>query len=249
MGKGVLPCARRGCEALGDGERKKRGLDLQNRDGGIPTFCRGWGKLPFDRSGADLTAHALRALLAWRDEISGGSDQVRVEALDRAVRRGIRFLESTQQPDGSWIPLWFGNERAPAYENRSYGTSRVLIALRDLERRGTYRVRNMETQAVRWLLHAQGRDGGWGAAPGIDSSVEESALVLAALAEARPCGHTAVEETIRRGAEWLITQVESSGVDRPTPMGFYFANLWYFEKLYPLVFSVAALGKIQQQRQ
>ncbi len=25
-------------------------LDLQNRDGGIPTFCRGWGKLPFDRS-------------------------------------------------------------------------------------------------------------------------------------------------------------------------------------------------------
>src|SRR5204863_2751782 len=36
--------------------------DLQNRDGGIPTFCRGWGKLPFDRSGTDLTAHMLRAL-------------------------------------------------------------------------------------------------------------------------------------------------------------------------------------------
>ena len=35
-------------------------LDLQNRDGGWPTFCRGWGKLPFDRSGADLTAHAIR---------------------------------------------------------------------------------------------------------------------------------------------------------------------------------------------
>ena len=36
-------------------------LDLQNSDGGWPTFCRGWGKLPFDRSGSDLTAHALRA--------------------------------------------------------------------------------------------------------------------------------------------------------------------------------------------
>src|SRR5207248_5744115 len=36
-------------------------LDLQNRDGGMPTFCRGWGRLPFDRSGSDLTAHALRA--------------------------------------------------------------------------------------------------------------------------------------------------------------------------------------------
>ena len=37
-------------------------LDLQNRDGGWPTFCRGWGKLPFDKSSPDLTAHALRAL-------------------------------------------------------------------------------------------------------------------------------------------------------------------------------------------
>ncbi len=35
---------------------------LQNRDGGWPTFCRGWGKLPFDRSSNDLTAHAIRAL-------------------------------------------------------------------------------------------------------------------------------------------------------------------------------------------
>ncbi|MEM9187453.1 MAG: prenyltransferase/squalene oxidase repeat-containing protein [Planctomycetota bacterium] len=41
-------------------------LDMQNRDGGWPTFCRGWGKLPFDRSATDLTAHALRALHAWR---------------------------------------------------------------------------------------------------------------------------------------------------------------------------------------
>ena len=37
-------------------------LDLQNDDGGWPTFCRGWGTMPFDRSGCDLTAHALRAL-------------------------------------------------------------------------------------------------------------------------------------------------------------------------------------------
>jgi squalene-hopene/tetraprenyl-beta-curcumene cyclase len=36
-------------------------LNLQNRDGGIPTFCRGWGALPFDHSAPDLTAHALQA--------------------------------------------------------------------------------------------------------------------------------------------------------------------------------------------
>jgi squalene-hopene/tetraprenyl-beta-curcumene cyclase len=28
-------------------------MDLQNGDGGIPTFCRGWTHLPFDRTGAD----------------------------------------------------------------------------------------------------------------------------------------------------------------------------------------------------
>jgi len=33
-------------------------VDLQNRDHGWPTFCRGWGKLPFDRSGALLIVAA-----------------------------------------------------------------------------------------------------------------------------------------------------------------------------------------------
>src|SRR5262249_10540597 len=41
---------------------------LQNADSGWPTFCRGWGHLPFDRSGSDLTAHVLRAMLWWRQE-------------------------------------------------------------------------------------------------------------------------------------------------------------------------------------
>ena len=45
-------------------------LDLQNRDGGMPTFCRGWTGLPFDRSGPDLTAHAVRAWCAWRPHLA-----------------------------------------------------------------------------------------------------------------------------------------------------------------------------------
>jgi hypothetical protein len=27
-----------------------------------------------------------------------------------------------------------------------------------------------------------------------------------------------------------------------SPIGFYFAKLWYYEKLYPLIFTVSALG-------
>ncbi len=28
----------------------------------------------------------------------------------------------------------------------------------------------------------------------------------------------------------------------PAPIGFYFAKLWYWERLYPLVWTVSALG-------
>ncbi|MDO4586739.1 MAG: prenyltransferase/squalene oxidase repeat-containing protein [Planctomycetia bacterium] len=38
-------------------------LKIQNRDGGFPTFCRGWGTLPFDQSSVDLTAHSIRAFV------------------------------------------------------------------------------------------------------------------------------------------------------------------------------------------
>ena len=41
-------------------------LNLQNRDGGMPTFCRGWGALPFDRSTPEITAHALWAWACWK---------------------------------------------------------------------------------------------------------------------------------------------------------------------------------------
>ena len=41
-------------------------LDLQNADGGVPTFCKGWGKLEFDRSCPDITAHAIAAWQLWK---------------------------------------------------------------------------------------------------------------------------------------------------------------------------------------
>jgi squalene-hopene/tetraprenyl-beta-curcumene cyclase len=34
----------------------------------------------------------------------------------------------------------------------------------------------------------------------------------------------------------------------PSPIGFYFAKLWYFERMYPLVFAVSALGRVKRLR-
>ena len=62
-------------------------LDLQNRDGGIPTFCRGWGALPFDRSSPDLTAHTLRAWMAWYQDFDPGMQQ----QIDLGFRLGSIF--------------------------------------------------------------------------------------------------------------------------------------------------------------
>src|SRR5262249_49127559 len=103
-------------------------LSLQNRDGGWPTFCRGWGALPFDRSSQDITAHALRAIACWRDQIVSWRSTPRfVEDLDRSMVIGTRYLIREQRSDHSWVPLWFGNQHSTEDENGVYGTSRVLL--------------------------------------------------------------------------------------------------------------------------
>jgi squalene-hopene/tetraprenyl-beta-curcumene cyclase len=206
-------------------------MQLQNRDGGWPTFCRGWGHLPFDRSGADLTAHALRALAVWLNHGFGPS-RLEKSHVRRAINRGFAYLEKTQRADGSWLPLWFGNQDGPDDENPTYGTARVLAAFRDLDRMNTAPAQ----RGIAWLLESQNADGGWA---GGSPSVEESALTVEVLLDAGP----AAEQAVSRGLNWLVEQVMAGKLDDPAPIGFYFAKLWYFEKLYPVIFTVAALGR------
>ncbi|MHC4062971.1 MAG: prenyltransferase/squalene oxidase repeat-containing protein [Planctomycetota bacterium] len=213
-------------------------LDLQNADGGWPTFCRGWGRLPFDRSCADITAHALRACIEWREDLSAGLRR----RLDRAVCRGIGFLSRSQHSDGSWVPLWFGNQFADGHRNPTYGTARVLEALCILHKRGFGRVGSMLEKGRTWLLAAQNNDGGWGAGPGTPSSIEETALAVRALAE------TPDTPAVIRGATWLMDATEGGTTFPASPIGLYFASLWYWEKLYPLIFTVDALGTLLTDR-
>jgi len=231
-------------------------LDLQNRDGGWPTFCRGWGHLPFDRSGADLTAHVLRAFRAWRDSLSGlleatGDAEPQFdlrERIERATASGLQFLQSTQRTDGSWVPLWFGNQHLPGEENPIYGTARVLAALRNLKQLET----PMARRGIEWLTGAQKRDGGWGGGCSAvqagyssqASSVEETALATDALLG---CPGVA-EEVADKGLAWLIAAVEDGSVRESAPIGFYFAKLWYYEALYPRIFAVGALGRALAMR-
>ena len=215
-------------------------LDLQNRDGGIPTFCRGWGALPFDRSSVDITAHAIRAWINW-SSVFGKSSQ---RQMHRAVKRGVNFLLRAQESSGSFCPLWFGNQFAPDETNRVYGTSRVATALAAVCHNTDFRNHAavyLCNSSVEWLVRAQNADGGWGGERGIASTTEETALALTALSAAKRAGVTSRDASIIRGAEWLISQIESSAWREPSPIGFYFAKLWYFERLYPMIFTVGAL--------
>ena len=213
-------------------------LELQNRDGGWPTFCRGWGTLPFDRSAADISAHVLRALMAWRKRASEfDTPQSIIQRAESAVERGFRYLQNVQRSDGSWSPLWFGNQLADDDENPTYGTSRVLAAYRDANRMET----SQAQRGLSWLIRAQNSDGGWGGAHGIQSNNEETALAVDLLLSVSPQSDSA-----QRAVEWLLQRVEKGTYRETTPIGFYFAKLWYFEKLYPQIFVVAALRRAKQ---
>jgi squalene-hopene/tetraprenyl-beta-curcumene cyclase len=207
-------------------------MGLQNRDGGMPTFCRGWGALPFDRSSQDITAHTLRAWNAWRSEM----DPRARPALVRAMSRGLGYLIGTQRKDGAWVPLWFGNEHAPDDENPLYGTAHVVCALRELAESGMMPAMAPAAHGAAWIVSAQNDDGGWGGVRGVPSSTEETALAVEALAG------TSHRDATERGVQWLIERVESGQWREPAPIGFYFARLWYHERLYPLIWTVGALG-------
>lgn len=233
-------------------------LNLQNGDGGWPTFCRGWGTLPFDRSGTDLTAHALRALDAWTSPsdlnlLNFPPPQQR--RINRANQRGLRYLLKHQRTDGSWLPLWFGNQDHLAEDNPIYGTSKVLLALCETRYcRSSVPAQEASKHGLQFLLSSQNDDGGWGGGPSVPyeipqtvqslkirSSVEETALAIEALLShgSTPLG----DQSIMRGLIWLSEAVDRGYHHTSWPIGFYFAKLWYHEKLYPLIFSVSALGR------
>jgi squalene-hopene/tetraprenyl-beta-curcumene cyclase len=207
-------------------------LDLQNRDGGWPTFCRGWGALPFDRSAPDLTAHAIRALTAF---LSAQTSNSRLAPrIAKAIQAGFRYLSKSQRRDGSWLPLWFGNQHNHDDENPTYGTARVLAAYRD-----TGKTDRLEYQrGLEWLVTNQNPDGSWSGERGLPPSIEESSLALDIVLSAN---HNS--ESAQRGLEWLLDRIDAGTVSHQAPIGFYFAKLWYSERLYPLCFAAQAMRR------
>lgn len=249
-------------------------MNLQNRDGGVPTFCRGWGTLPFDRSTPEITAHAIWAVMLWRRDV-GEDLQKRIGEF---IGRSQAYLDTRPSVDwrgrtaSSWVPLWFGNEHAPDEENHVFGTAQVVksLLLSGLARRDHWE-RHLErhlvqeeaeaflaTRSVRegaeYLLRQQQTSGAWGGGAATPPSIEETALACEALAlvhgiildEPRWDEFRAhVARAVGLGAAWLC-EATKNGTEFPSaPIGLYFARLWYHEKLYPVVWTLGALRSVR----
>jgi squalene-hopene/tetraprenyl-beta-curcumene cyclase len=215
-------------------------LGMQSADGGwgafdadnTRTLCR---RLPFcdfgeviDPPSADVTAHAVEALVG--EGLAG----------DPRVRRGLAWLERSQEADGSWFGRWGANH--------VYGTGAVVpAAVAAGVPRSDPRIR----RAVRWLEDHRNPDGGWGEdlrsyrdpawiGRG-DSTASQTAWALLALIAAGDGRSAAAVDGVR----WLAQTQTPDGTwneDRFTGTGFP-GDFYINYHLYRLVFPLQALGR------
>jgi squalene-hopene/tetraprenyl-beta-curcumene cyclase len=212
--------------------------DIQNNDGGFPTFCKGWGKLPFDKSCADLTGHALLALSKSAELLHRDISPVLLKKIVRSIRRAADYLVKHQSDEGAWLPLWFGNQLTGNRTNPVYGTAKVCVYLTDClgfrhpQEVLISKLKAMAGKAQEYLRNQQNGDGSWGGEKGIPGTIEETSLAISALASNE-------EAACLKGINWLMQHEDLT----PAPIGLYFALLWYDEKMYTMIYYTEALRR------
>lgn len=219
--------------------------ELRNNDGGFPTFSRGWGKLPFDQSCSDLTAHGLLAvssvLETYRDEME--SRDVRI--LEAIFTGALKYLEKNQSGKGSWLPLWFGNQMTENHLNPVYGTAKVVTYLKDSAGHHWHsasnkaKIEKMIRKGIDFLVGIQNNDGSWGGDKDIPGTIEETSLAISAIISEKNL------EICIPGLHWLDSYIQKNNFVS-APIGLYFASLWYDEKMYPLTSYLEVLSRVEE---
>jgi squalene-hopene/tetraprenyl-beta-curcumene cyclase len=199
-------------------------MSFQCRDGGWAAFDKDvtqrWlENVPFadhnailDPTCSDLTGRMLELL-----------GYIGYDRNAPAVRRGVNFIRSTQEQDGSWYGRWG--------VNYIYGTWQILRGLRAI---GEPMDQAWIVRARDWLESCQNDDGGWGESP---ASYEDPSLK--GLGESTPSqtawalmGLIACNDlsrrSIRRGIRYLIdTQNRDGSWSEPQTTGTGFPSVFY----------------------
>lgn len=220
---------------------------MQSKGGGWGAFDKDntkqfVSKIPFADFGAtldppteDVTAHVLE----WMLLDGRGADH-------EVVKRGLRYLEQMQEPDGSWWGRWG--------VNYVYGLGAVLPVLAA----AGYDANDARIRrAVHWLEAHQNPDGGWGESchsyddpesrgigPSTPSQTAWALLGLLAAGEVE-------SEATSRGVRFLVLRQEPDGSwDEPefTGTGFprdFMLNYHLYRQYWPLW----ALGRYRRIRE
>jgi squalene-hopene/tetraprenyl-beta-curcumene cyclase len=220
-------------------------LDMQGRDGGWAAFDvdNDWkflSSIPFadhnamlDPSCPDITGRVLEALCAFGYDLSHD-----------AVRRGVHYLLTTQEADGSWYGRWG--------VDYIYGT---CFALRGLKAAGVSDREAPVQRALEWIRSIQNFDGGWGescasydqsrfvAAPSTPSQTAWAILGLLA-------GRDTTSTSLHDGVEYLIkTQKQDGNWDEELATGTGFPKVFYLcYHLYRNSFPLLALNSFIKSR-
>lgn len=219
--------------------------ELQNSDGGFPTFSRGWGKLPFDQSCSDLTGHCLLAVSEVMENYQDELSRKESENLKKIFEGALQYLEKKQSHNGSWLPLWFGNQLTANHTNPVYGTAKVVTYLKDAALHNWHSTQTREKleKMIRkgndFLVGVQNEDGSWGGDKNIPGTIEETSLAVSALISEKNL------EICELGLKWLEKTIQEKGFVS-APIGLYFASLWYDEKMYPLTAYLEALARAEE---
>ena len=212
-------------------------MGLQNSDGGMPTFCKGWGRLPFDRSTPDITAHAILAMGLWLPSLDG---RLKVD-VQKALDRMLTWMEKTQASSlhHGWTPLWFGDQDATDEKAPVYGTATAIDYLMSSRHP---RAMELAQSQVEFIIQTQNADGGWGGNKGVKSKVSYTSRALAALAHFPD----QYETEKHRGWDYLYLRFKAGTLYDREPIGLYFSRLWYSEELYNILFLLNAIKRMTE---
>lgn len=216
-------------------------LGMQCRNGGWAAFDKDntmmiLNRIPFadneamlDYPTADVTARVIEAMGTMGYPIT-----------HTAARRGIQFLKSLQETDGSWWGRWG--------VNYIYGTWSVLRALRAV---GEDLNAPYVQAAVRWIKSHQNDDGGWGETcdsyrdPGLCGRGPSTASQTAWAVMGLMAAGEAHSSEVRRGIEYLVRTQQADGTWEELHFtGTGFPNHFYIRyHNYRNCFPLMALGQ------
>ncbi len=219
-------------------------LAMQNDDGGWAAFDRTRNRpilehVPFadhnaiqDPSCPDIAGRVLECL-----------GHIGLKSDHPAVRKAVRFLQETQEPEGCWFGRWG--------VNYVYGTWQVLTGLRAVGERMDQR---FVRRAADWLRSCHKPDGSWGEScqtydnpelkgrgPSTPSQTAWGAMGLMAAAGPH-------DPHVKAAIRWLIENQNPQGDwDEPWFTGTGFPRVFYLKyHLYRLYFPLMALARYRR---